>query len=101
MTAPALQRNENVTCSAFTQKVASGVGLVFTAIDLTNYSAFGARAKPSLSTCAGIELLAAGTLSFKDPWGNVVTYTSMTAGYKPIEAATIETGTNVDVIVYF
>jgi hypothetical protein len=101
-----LSRNANVTSSPRPVKVLATAGLVFSGIDLTNYGNSVATASPlrapaSPTTCCGIELLTAGTLSFKDPWGNVTTFTNMTAGYKPIEASTIETGTTVDVIVYF
>lgn len=95
MSTPALQANGNVTTSRHQEKVASGAGLDFTAIDLTNFTGEGHVA------CCGIELLAAGTLSYTDVYGNTRTFTSMTAGYKPISAAAILVATNVDVLVYF
>jgi hypothetical protein len=48
----------------------------------------------------GIEMVSGGTLVYKNRHGTTVTVI-LTAGYRAIEAISIETGTTVDVICYW
>lgn len=88
------QRNSNRGSSGFQVKVANGVGA-----DLLVAAA--AEFNGTKKCCCGIELAAAGTLVYTNPWGTVVTLTGLPAGYKAIEAQAIGAGTTVDVYAYF
>lgn len=51
--------------------------------------------------CRGIEMLASGTLEYKEPSGAIVTLTTLLPKYYPIEAQAITANTTVSILCYF
>jgi len=94
-----IARNTNVATSPHQERVTAAAGLNFQS-GIT-WTSFGGPAADAATTCVGIELLTAGTLSYTDVYGNTRTFAGLPAGYRPIEATAILTGTTVDVLVYF
>ena len=74
----------------YIQKIASGTGAAFSVPALVNQEC-----------CFGIEMLAAGTLQWTNRYGVQYTLTGLPAGFRPIEAQSIDAGTTVDCLAYF
>lgn len=90
-----LTQNPTATSSAKQYQVAAGVGLA------SFHAPNQAGNESGEQVCSvQIKLHANGTLVYKNRFGTTITLSDMGPGPEPIEAQSIETGTDVDVTVY-
>lgn len=82
--------NTGTDSAAYIQKITAASG-----------SAFAVPALVNQECCFGVQLLATGTLQWTNRYGVQYSLTSLPAGFYPIEAQSIDSGTTVDVLAYF